>query len=186
MPDTDMYREEEVVAIGRVPDWGAIWAGTFTFLAIWSIFGVLGMAVFATAANPNTPRPVLGMSTGMDVWAIILTIIAMYVAGVVTGRLAGVANARDGAVHGMTMFGLSVAAVILVLGLGESAIVGGTTNGTPYLTTHSPYILGLFASVGWVGFVAMFLGWLAAMGGASTGMKGRAENITHREMRHAA
>ncbi|HEU5411112.1 MAG TPA: hypothetical protein VFU57_08835 [Candidatus Acidoferrales bacterium] len=185
MPD-DVYREEEIIAVGRSPDWGAIWAGTFSFLAIWSIFGVLGMAVFATAANPNAPRPVRGMGTGMDIWAIVLTIIAMYVAGMVTGKLAGIATARDGAVHGMAMFGLSVVGVLLILGLGESAIVGGTANGTPYLTTHSSYILSLFSSIGWVGFVAMFLGWLAAMGGASTGMKQRAERITRHEMRHAA
>ena len=34
---------------------------------------------------------------------------------------------------------------------------------------HTPYLLGIFANLGWFGFLSLFLGWLAAMGGASTG-----------------
>jgi len=144
-------------------NWGAIWAGTFVFAAIWSVFGVLGEAIFATAANPNAVHPVTGMSVGMGVWAVILTIIAMYVAGRVTGHLAGVTTRHDGLVHGLTMFGLAVVATIIITILGGTSLSGAGVNGT----AHSQYILGVFAGAGWIGFVALFLGWLAAMGGAS-------------------
>jgi hypothetical protein len=181
-----LYTEEVVGTVARHPNWGAIWAGMFTFMAIWSVFGVLGMAIFATAANPAAPRPVTGMSAGMDVWAIILTIIAMFVGGVVTGKLAEIGNPRDGVVHGIIMFGLSVVAVLLILGLGEGALVAGTAASAMPLTSHSSYILNTFASIGWVGFVALLLGWLAAMGGASAGTKRRAAEVSQSEIRHAA
>ncbi len=47
--------------------WSSIFAGTFVFLAIELTFGVLGMAVFASAANPAAAHPVTGMSTGIGI-----------------------------------------------------------------------------------------------------------------------
>lgn len=162
----DLAYENNIGIVRSRTDWGAIWAGVFTFVAIWSVFGLLGMAIFASAANPNAQNPVTGMSIGMGIWAIVLTIIAMYVAGRETGRLATVTNRHDGLIHGMIMFGLSVVAVLVVTALGGATLSGGTgVNGS----AHSSYILTLFADLGWVGFIALFLGWLAAMGGASQG-----------------
>lgn len=150
-------------------DWKAIWAGVFTFVAIWSVFGFLGIAIFAGTANPNATEPVLGMSVGMGIWAIILTIIAMYVAGRETGRLAAVSNRHDGLIHGMIMFGLSVVAAMVLTALAAGIFGGANTAGG----THSPYVLSVTADTSWILFVSLFLGWLAAMGGASTGAGNR-------------
>jgi len=160
------YRNDTVVVTSSRTDWGAIWAGVFTFAAIWSVFGVLGTAVFASAANANAAHPVTDMSIGMGIWAVVLTIIAMYVAGRETGRLAAVTNRHDGLIHGMIMFGLSVIAALVLTSLGGMTLSTGA--GTPG-AAHSPYFLGMFAGLGWIGFLSLFLGWLAAMGGASTG-----------------
>ncbi len=137
--------------------WGAIWAGMFTFAAIWGVFETLGFAIF-----PKT----LGMGVGLQVWTVILTIIAMYVAGLETGRLAGVANRHDGLVHGIIMFGLSSVGAVILLAIASVAPIGGIHN--VYLTAGSQW--GLFA--------AFFLGWLAAMGGASTGVARRVTATT--------
>jgi hypothetical protein len=179
----DVNYEVEGVRVVAHPNWGAIWAGMFTFVAIWSVFGTLGMAVFASAANPNTSEPTAGMSVGMAVWAIILTIIAMFVAGRVTGQLAGIANSRDGMVHGMVMFGLSIAAALVLFVIGGFNAFGTTpVQGA----THSPYVLTAFADLGWMSFVALFLGWLAAMGGASTAHKEIAHRpLPQQQVRHA-
>lgn len=150
----------------RTLSWSAIWAGVFSFVAIWSVFGILGMAIFASAANPNAQQPVTGMNVGMAIWAIILTIIAMYVAGRVTGGLASINTRYEGVNHGLIMFGLSVVSVIVLSTLGGAALSGGAgVSGT----AHSPYVLGVFSGFGWAGFLSLFLGWLAAMGGASSG-----------------
>ncbi len=178
------YRNETITYARGRTDWGAIWAGTFTFVAIWSVFGLLGMAIFASNANPNAPAPVTGQSIGIAIWSIILTIIAMYVAGRETGRLAAVATRHDGLIHGMIMFGLSVVAAIVITLLGGAVLSGGT--GVPG-TAHSSYLLSVFADLGWAGFVALFLGWLAAMGGASQGASRRTATVNNvRDMRPAA
>lgn len=149
-------------------DWGAIWAGVFAFVAIWSVFGVLGTAIFASAANPNAARPVSGMGWGMSIWAIVLTVIAMYVGGRVTGDLAVIVNRRDGILHGLAMFGLSVMATLVIVLLAGLALPGSTTA-----SVHSPYLLDVASGLGWAGFLSLFFGWLAAMGGASSAVQTR-------------
>ena len=160
------YINENVLIRRSATDWGAIWAGMFTFIAIWSVFGLLGMAIFAGAANPNAAQPVSGMDLGIGIWAVVLTIIAMYVAGRETGRLAGVTSRHDGLIHGMIMFGLSVVAAVLITVIGGLTLSGGAAVAGG---SHSLYILSVFSDLGWIGFFALFLGWLAAMGGAWTG-----------------
>lgn len=160
------YQNENSVAARLKTSWGAIWAGVFTFVAIWSVFGVLGLAIFARSATSNAASTATGMSVGMGIWAIVLTIIAMYVAGRETGRLAAVATRHDGLIHGMVMFGLSVVAVLVIALLGSDALTAATNASGG---THNPYLLDLVTGMGWITFVALFLGWLAAMGGASTG-----------------
>jgi hypothetical protein len=187
MADVD-YRGE-YTALRRPTDWGAIWAGIFCFYAIFSVFGALGLAIFASNANLNANAPVMGQSVGMAIWAIVLTIIAMYVAGRETGRLANVASKHDGLIHGLIMFGLSVVGLIVLASIGGTALTQGAAS-TTNASTHNPYALTVVANLGGGGFVALFLGWLAAMFGASAGA-GRHEQITAvrgetREIRPAA
>jgi len=158
------YREDY---LPRRTDWGAIWAGIFCFFAIWSVLGALGVAIFASSANPGANAPVLGQSIGMAIWVIVLTIIAMYVAGRETGHLADVRTRHDGLLHGLIMFGLSVVGLIVLISVGGSALAQGSGVAG---STHSPYALTVVADLGWAGFVALFLGWLAAMFGASSGV----------------
>lgn len=152
-----------ITAVVSRPNWGAIWAGVFTFLGIWTVWGLLGVGVFSSGANPASAAPVGGMHWGIATWSIILTIVALYFAGRVTGRLAGLGNRRDGAVHGMIMFGLSMASAVVVLALLNLMMAPGAG----ITGAHSAYTFDVGATVGYAGFVGTLIGWLAAMAGAS-------------------
>lgn len=108
------------------------------------------------------------MTIGMGIWVMVLTMIAMHVAGLETGRLAAVGNRHDGLIQGMVMFGLSAVAVMVLTAVAGGVFATGRAGGT-----HNPYALTLTADVGWILFVSLFLGWLAAMAGASTGASRR-------------
>jgi Trk-type K+ transport system membrane component len=150
------------------PNWGAIWAGLFTFVGIWAVFGMLGEAIFASAANANSPNPVgNGIGWGMGIWAIVLTAIAMYVGGRVTSGLSRSETRHSALLQGQTMFGLAVVAATIIIVLGGSAISGGNGANT---SATSAYGLSLLSGLGWVGFISLFVGWLAALGGAATGV----------------
>lgn len=143
-------------------NWGAIWAGVFTFAAIWTVFEVLGLAIFSSAST-HAAVVNAGISVGMAIWTIVLTVIAMYVAGLETGRMAAVVTRHDGLIHGIIMFGLAVVSMIVLTSLaaGMWPVVG---------TIRAGYLMNLTATAEWAEFIALFLGWLAAMGGASTGV----------------
>ena len=163
--------ENQTVALARPrANWSAIWAGVFVFAGIWFVFGVLGYAIFASSASPEVARMSTGASIGMSIWAIVLTIIAMYVAGRETGRLAVVSNQHDGLVHGMIMFGLSVVAAIVLLGVAETGM--NLAVPTP---VHTSVLASANAGLGWAEFLALFFGWLAAMGGAAADARRRVE-----------
>ena len=177
---SDFVNQPESLAVVSRPNWGAIWAGVFTFFAIWSVFGALGLGVFASAANPNANQPVLGMNVGEAAWTIILTIIAMFVAGRATGRLAHITNSRDGMWHGMVMFGLSIVGVLLVVIMplfGRAEAAGGA---------HSSYVIGLATYLGWTLFLSLFFGWLAALIGSATAHKELPQAGFERQVRHCS
>jgi len=156
--------------------WGAIWAGMFVFAAIWTVFEMLGAAIFQSTGT----LPAAGPHWGMGIWTIVLTAIAMFVAGGVTGRLSGVATRNDGAMCGMAMFGLSAVAVLVLVLLRRAAIVP--------VATASPHVLAITASAAWFGFFALLAGWLCAMGGASAGAGGAVRTMAApvRDIRTAA
>lgn len=154
----------------RSTDWGAIWGGVFVFAAIWTVFESLAFAIFGRASNLANVQS--NMGAGMAIWTIVLTIIAMYVAGRETGRLASVVSRHDGLIHGMMMFGLSVVGAIVLVALTSAvAAVGSTTT----ISAHTGYFMSVGAA--WTAFVSLLLGWLAAMGGASTQAKHDIEKI---------
>jgi len=165
------------------PNWGAIWAGMFAFLAIWAVFGTLGVGVFASSANANAASPILGMNVGIGAWFIILTVIAFFVSGRITGRLARTQRSGDGAMYGLVMFGVSVSAALLLVLLGGFATGATLIHGT----THSAYLLGDFSFLGWVTFIGFFLGWIAAMAGAATAHAAlpRPRTAVQPQVRHA-
>lgn len=175
----------EITYRAKRTDWGAIWAGLFTFTAIWSIFGLLGLAIFAGTEAPAgaVAGAGMGLSLGMDIWIVVLTIIAMYVAGRETGHLAAVTNRHDGLLHGMIVFGLSVGALLMLVVVGGNNMSG---NAGAYSGTLNGHLLATFGRWGWTGFLTLFLGWLAAMGGASTGVVERAQPEAVAEIRRIA
>jgi len=169
---SDLNIQLDPVGVPTRTNWNAIWAGMFTFLAIWSVFGALCMAIWAGSGS---------LSLALAVWGIILTIIAMFVAGRTTGRLAGVANSADGMMYGMTMFGLTVVSAVVISAMGASIFAGGAAHGSA-----ASYLIDVFSKFGWPLFVGLFLGWLAAIGGASSAHR----RLTHptpvqHQVRHA-
>jgi hypothetical protein len=153
-----MADNQNITRVVTHPNWGAIWSGVFTFLGIWTVFGLLGTAIFPSSVGPAT-QPVGGL--GISIWSVILTIVAFYVAGRVTGHLAGIGNSRDGVIHGMIMFGLAMASTFVIIAL-ASASMGAIVAGS-----HSALVLNLFSNLGWAAF-GTFLGCLAALGGAAS------------------
>jgi hypothetical protein len=138
------------------------------FLAIEITFGLLGVAIFATAANPNAAQPVGGMSTGIGIWTVVLSIIALYFAGKTASRMSGAVTRNAGLYHGLVTFGLSLFAAILIAAMTLSSTVAGSAS-----ITHvgSNTLASAISTSGWWLFVACVLGMIAAAIGGSHGVR---------------
>jgi hypothetical protein len=104
--------------------------------------------------------------------------VRFHVAGRETAaHLGGFEDRHDGLVHGIIMFGLSVAALLVIGALG-SGTSGNSLNN--YMSNVSPVMR-------WTVFGSLFLGWLGAMSGAASASMRRmkpADNV--RDIRPAA
>jgi hypothetical protein len=175
MADLGMRGEGRDFSLGSI-DWSAIWAGLFTFVGIWSVFELLGLAI--------SPGATAGAKVGLGIWSIILTAIAMFIAGRLTGSSLRLRGPYDGARHGMIMFGLSLTGAILLMMSGSVLLADSPAVNTSARTSD---LVSVFTSSDWVPFATLFLGWLGAIIGASSGGPAKTEersNVT--QMRPAA
>src|SRR5947207_5020837 len=80
--------------------WGAIFAGTVVALAIQLMLTLIGGAIGLSTFNGATVQSSAGtpLGAGAATWLVITSLISLFVAGYVTGRLGGTFN---GWLHGL-------------------------------------------------------------------------------------
>jgi hypothetical protein len=103
--------------------WGAIFAGFVTATVIHITLSLLGIAIGLTTWDVGDPARDLGI--GVGIWTGISALIALFVGGLTTGRLAGVLTRGDGALHGVIMWGISTLVNLWLLASGAGIILGG-------------------------------------------------------------
>lgn len=159
--------------------WGSIFAGTFVFLAIEVTFGLLGSAIFASAANPAQAHPVSGgVSWGLGIWMVVLSIIACYFGGKTAGRLSGTTDTNRGMYQGLVVFGMAIFTTILVLALSlGSTVRNGAANPANYTAAT---VADVVAKGGFWLFVALVLSMIAAGIGGSHGARQKIVAVTER------
>ncbi|CAN5764601.1 hypothetical protein BH23GEM10_BH23GEM10_04290 [soil metagenome] len=103
--------------------WGAIIAGMLVATALHIVFALVGLAIGMDTWQPGDRLDTLGGRLG--VWIIVSGIIALFVGGMVTGRLAGVLTRGDGALHGVVLWSVSTLLAAYLVASGVGTIVGG-------------------------------------------------------------
>ncbi|MBD9642092.1 MULTISPECIES: hypothetical protein [Pantoea] len=126
--------------------WSAVFAGVIAALIIHILLGILGTAIGATTIDPQQEQnPLQHLGTGALIWTGVSMLIAMGVGSYVAGRLAQ----REGAMHGLLMFGVStiltlwlaitlatgvIGGAFNILGAGVNAVGNGISAAAPSLT----------------------------------------------------
>jgi ElaB/YqjD/DUF883 family membrane-anchored ribosome-binding protein len=103
--------------------WGAVFAGFIVATMIQIALSLLGVAVGFTTWDMGDPAGDLGM--GLGIWIAVSALIALFVGGLTTGRLAGVLTKSDGALHGIVMWGVASLVNIWLLMSGAGFLLGG-------------------------------------------------------------
>jgi hypothetical protein len=108
--------------------WGAIVGGTVAALGVASLLYSLGLALGLSAIDPQDPgslRP-SGIFTG--VWALVVSLVALFVGGYVAARGASALTRMAGALHGLVVWGLTVVAGMWLIGTVASGLVSGAVT----------------------------------------------------------
>jgi hypothetical protein len=112
-------------SVGHVK-WSAIFAGTVITLVVMLTLIMLGLAVGFATINPATEEnPFGGLGIGTAVWWVISSIIAYFVGGWVSSRVAGLQRVFDGALHGLVTWGLVTLLTMFMLTSTVGFILGG-------------------------------------------------------------
>lgn len=128
MADIAVSRKEPLVEqTGFRLSWGAIFAGLFVAIGVHLVLALLGVAIGMSAWSPASPGGVDGsdVATGVGIWAAISALIALFVGGATTGRLAGILNRKDGALHGAVLWSLTTVVLMWLIVSGLGFLLGG-------------------------------------------------------------
>jgi hypothetical protein len=106
--------------------WGALFAGAIVALASWILLYAIGLAIGLSSVDPGdmSSAKVAGIGTG--IYSLLSPLIALFCGGMVASRLAGLASHKDGALHGVVVWGLTTLAGLMVIGMLLQNIVGAT------------------------------------------------------------
>lgn len=109
--------------------WGAIIGGTVAAISILLLLNLLGVGIGASTIDPmQGDRPGGGMAIGAGIWFVLSFLIALAVGGWAAGRLVGVANKKDGMLHGFLTWGVTSMVLIWALTSAVGGLIGGATS----------------------------------------------------------
>lgn len=107
--------------------WGAIIGGWVVATGIASLMYAAGLALGFTAFDPyNASATAKAIGVGTAVWVVLTWVVSLFLGGMFASWFDGKADQTVGALHGVAVWGLAVAASALLLALGVSqALQGG-------------------------------------------------------------
>ena len=105
-------RLEDFASVGTRISWGAILAGAFLALGVYFLLATLGGATGLSTSDRMNPTT---LQTGVVVWAFLITIVALFLGGLVTSLYTAGENKIEAVMSGVIMWAV-LGAMLLVLG----------------------------------------------------------------------
>lgn len=113
----------------RRNSWGAIFAGALTALALAFLLNLLGLGIGLSSIDPLTESdPLAGMGTGTIIWWGLSNLAALFVGGMVAGRMSGFVSGADGGLHGFLAWALYAIVTFYFLTSTVGAVMSGLGN----------------------------------------------------------
>ena len=106
--------------------WSAIIGGWMVATGIASLMYVAGLAIGFTAFDPyNAAATAKGIGTGTAIWMVLTWAVSLFLGGMFASWFDGRADQTVGSLHGVAVWGLSIAASGLLLAVGLTQFVQG-------------------------------------------------------------
>ncbi len=113
-----VVRSEDVLPVRSRVSWGAIFAGAIVALALYSLLTLLGAAI-----GMSMPERVnaSNLGTGAAIYAIIATVLSLFVGGYVTSQCTVGENRFESVLYGVITWGVLFAMLLSLMASGLSA-----------------------------------------------------------------
>jgi polyhydroxyalkanoate synthesis regulator phasin len=109
--------------------WGALFAGLVVSLVIMLTLSLLGMGIGLGIVNPATEEnPLGGIGMGAAIWLGLTALIALFLGGWTTAKLAGSVRGLNGILHSIVMWGLVTLASFFLMTTVIGSLVGGAAS----------------------------------------------------------
>lgn len=105
--------------------WGAVLAGAILALATQIALSLLGAGIGLHAFDPTTNDTIAGFGLGGAIWWVLSGAVALFVGGWVAGRLAGIPDRIDGALHGVLAWGVTLVLTLVLIANTTTWVAGG-------------------------------------------------------------
>ena len=113
----------------RRNSWGAIFAGALTALAVAFLLNLLGLGIGLSSINPLTESdPLAGLGIGSIIWLGLSNLAALFLGGMVAGRMSGFSSKADGGIHGFLAWALYALVTFYFLTSTVGFIMSGLGN----------------------------------------------------------
>lgn len=110
------------IPIGSPLGWGSIFAAAAVAAGTWLVLHLLGIGIGLTAIEPADPSSLRGVGIGTGVWSLIAPLIALFVGGLVAGRMAPTVNTWNALIHAAAAWALTLIATLAMVGMLLGAI----------------------------------------------------------------
>lgn len=87
--------------------WSAVFAGVACSAGFWILLQLLGLGIGLAAIDVDNAGSLRGVGLGTTVWSLIAPLIAMFLGGLVAGRLATTTERKIAGMHGLVMWALT-------------------------------------------------------------------------------
>jgi hypothetical protein len=119
------YSSEKPDVIKKI-SWASIWAGALIGIVVLILLNLLGLGIgFSSLDIQEERNPASGLGIGSGIWYIVSSLVALFVAGWVSGRLAQTRRIFDGALHGILTWCIITLASLYFLTTTIGSIIGG-------------------------------------------------------------
>lgn len=125
MAQAEIERSTVVDIVHPSMSWGAIIAGWLVAVGIAFLMYVGGLAMGFSAFDPdNAATAAKGVGTGTAAWLVLTWVVSLLIGGMFASWFDGRDDQTTGVMHGITVWGLSIAASGLLLALGMGGAIG--------------------------------------------------------------
>jgi hypothetical protein len=118
--------------------WSAVIAGAALTISLWLVLQMLGMGIGLAAIDVDDAGLLRDIGIGTTAWTCAAPVVAMFIGGLIAGRMAGTHERAVGAIHGFVVWALgsliglaTVVVMVTTLAAGAARAVDATMTIAP-------------------------------------------------------